>query len=131
MFIFTICDPHLTSTHTMADYENVIDELFTTRQYNMKVLPQLNSTEPVYLDISLQFLGIDDISEAKEKMISTDYLDISWEDRRLAWESQYYGYLPRIFVPQGDLWKPDLVLMNSFKTFQGFGGSFYYTSQNF
>ena len=126
IFLATICHFQLTSTHTFVDYENVVWELFNSRQYNNKVLPQLNSTEPVYLDISLHFSGIDEINEVKETVISTGYLDISWYDERLAWESHDYGYLPRIFVPQDDLWKPDLVLVKGFKKFKGFGGSFYY-----
>ena len=108
------------------DYENVLYEIFTERKYDKNVLPKQNSTHPVSLEISLIFLGLEEIDETKEKMVSTGYLEMSWLDPSLWWDSEYFGDLRQISVRQDFLWTPDLFLVNGVKKFNGFGGSFYY-----
>ena len=61
-------------------YENVLHEIFTERKYDKNILPKLNSTEAVSLGISLIFIGLEEIDETKEKLVSTGYLEMSWLD---------------------------------------------------
>ncbi|KAK3084525.1 hypothetical protein FSP39_014742 [Pinctada imbricata] len=110
---------------TKTDYTNVVTEVFTTNGYNKKILPR-NGSEPVYLDLSFYFLGINEISEVNEKMVTTGYLVIQWTDSGLSWDSDNHNNLDRIFVPQNDIWKPDIFLQNGFKKFAELGGSYYY-----
>ena len=111
---------------TKQDYANVITEIFTTNQYNKKVLPAEDSQNPVQLDLSLHFLGINEIDEVAEKMVTTGYLSISWPDDGLAWNATQHNNLPNVFVPQDDIWKPDIFLQNGFTKFKELGGSYYY-----
>ena len=113
-------------SHTREDYENVLYDIFTTRGYNKDVLPRLNSSEPVYLDVSLHFTKITAIDEKNEKMTSTGYLEIHWEDPGLRWNSKDFGNLQYVYIRQEKIWVPDMFLVNGAKTFSGFGGSFYH-----
>ena len=114
------------SSQTKQDHINVITEIFTTNQYNKKVLPQEDATSPVVLDLSFFFLGINEIDELAEKLVTTGYLLISWTDDGLAWNSTQHNNLETIFIPQTDIWKPDIFLQNGFTKFKELGGSYYY-----
>ena len=116
----------LTISQTRTDYANVMDAIFNTRGYNKKVLPRLNITTPVLLDIDLDFLGIDAINEISEIMTSSGFLGVSWKDTGLSWIPKYYGNLDTIFVPQNDIWKPDIFLVNGYRKIVELGASFYY-----
>ena len=61
------------SSQTKQDHINVMTEIFTTNQYNKKVLPQEDATSPVVLDLSFFFLGINEIDELAEKLVTTGY----------------------------------------------------------
>ena len=113
------------NSQTTTDYKNVLTEIFTTNSYDKRVRPTVGSN-PVTLDLSLYFLGINEIDEKKEKLVTTGYLYISWQDSGLNWSSSSHGNLDRIFVPQTDVWKPDIFLQNGFKKFSELGGSYYY-----
>ena len=126
LFIFVVFLPEGAHTQTKEDYEDILYEIFTTRGYNKNALPRLNFSQPVYLDVSLNLMGIEEIDEEKEKMISTGYLEIFWEDPGLVWDSVYFGNLKHIYVRQDDIWIPDIFLVNGAGKFSGFGGSFYY-----
>ena len=116
----------LTISQTRTDYANVMDAIFNTRGYNKKVLPRLNITTPVLLDIDLDFLGIGAINEISEIMTSSGFLGVSWKDTGLSWVPKYYGNLDTIFVPQNDIWKPDIFLVNGYRKIVELGASFYY-----
>ena len=115
-----------TRSQTRENYENVLFDIFTTRGYNKKVLPRLNFSEPVYLDISLHFIRIKEIDEKNEKLISTGYLEIQWNDPGLRWSSEDFGNLQHVYIRQDEIWIPDIFLVNGAKTFSGFGGPFYH-----
>ncbi|KAK3103707.1 hypothetical protein FSP39_021180 [Pinctada imbricata] len=80
---------------------------------------------PILLDVSLYFLGINEIDELEEKLVTTGYLSIFWQDFRLSWDETLYNDIHIIYYPQDEVWKPDIVLYNGFQRFQQLGGSFY------
>ena len=88
----------LTIPQTKTDNANVMDAIFNIRGYNKKVLPRLNITTPVLLDIDLDFLGIDAINEISEIMTSSGFLGVSWKDTGLSWIPKYYGNLIRYLL---------------------------------
>ena len=117
-------------SHTREDYQNVLYDIFTTKEYNKFVFPRLNSTEPVYIDVSLHFMRIEEIDEKNEKMISTGYLEIIWQDPGLRWDSEHYGNIQQVYIQQNEMWIPDIFLVNRAGQFSGFGGSFYPSEPN-
>ncbi|KAK3096268.1 hypothetical protein FSP39_025134 [Pinctada imbricata] len=109
-----------------TDYQNVYTKIFTTNAYNKKILPRPDIYHPIILDISFFFLGINEIDELNEKFVTTGFLWIQWADEGLSWSPIDHNNLERIYVPQNDVWKPDIVLANGFKRFVELGGEFYF-----
>ena len=107
----------------ITNFRNIMKEIFGTNEYDKRIRPA-NMTETLYVDVNLYFDGILHLSEVDQKMTSVGYFYISWNDPGLMWASSSYGDIEKIYVPQNDIWKPDIVLQNGFKTFKEMGESF-------
>ena len=124
--VITILFLGVSNSQHNEDYKNLLSEIFTTRGYNKNVLPRINSSQPVYLDVNLNSLAIEEIDEKNEKMTSSGFLWIYWKDPDLKWDSTKFGNLKHIYIRQEEIWVPDMFLVNGAGKFSGFGGSFYY-----
>ena len=119
-------------SYTKQDYLNVMTDIFDTNKYNKKVLPASDyDSSAVLLDVSFHVMGINDIDEIAEKLVTAGFLYISWVDSGLSWNFTQHNDLQRIFVPQKDIWRPDIFLQNGFSKFKGLGGSFYYVEVDY
>ncbi|XP_052703156.1 neuronal acetylcholine receptor subunit alpha-3-like [Crassostrea angulata] len=114
------------TSQTSNDLKNLVDTLFDS--YSSKVRPVVNQQHPLQLDVSFYVSSVNEVNEVDEKMVTTGYLELSWTDELLKWTPADYNNTDTIFVPQNDIWKPDLVLKNGFKKFEELGGKFYYLS---
>ena len=123
LYAFNYID--IVSSQNRTHYEGILNRIFTTNKYNKKVLPSDDYSNPVALDASLFFMGINEINELEEKFVTTGYLFLNWYDSMFTWDLNDFGGITKIFVPQDDVWKPDIVLKNGFKRFREMGGSFY------
>ncbi|XP_062592388.1 acetylcholine receptor subunit alpha-like [Saccostrea cucullata] len=94
--------------------------------YDRKVRPIADQSFPVVLDVSFNLRSIIRVDEVNEKLETSGYLSVLWEDAMLTWDPETNGGIERIFLPQSTIWIPDLVLGNGFKKFEEFGGSFYF-----
>ncbi|KAK3089935.1 hypothetical protein FSP39_007751 [Pinctada imbricata] len=122
---------HFVLSSTKSDYAGVLEEIFQTNKYNKKVLPQEDSDEPLEVHISFQLFGINEIDEVLEKMVTTGYLVVSWNDLGLAWDPSNHNQVENVFVPQDDVWKPDVFLQNGFKKLVELGTPSYYISVDY
>ncbi|XP_022289462.2 neuronal acetylcholine receptor subunit alpha-6-like [Crassostrea virginica] len=111
-------------TQTSGDLKELISDVFDS--YSNKIRPVLYQSDPLNLDVSFYLSSITEVNEVKEKLVTTGFLELSWTDEHLTWTPSDYNNTQEIFVPQNDIWKPDLVLKNGFKKFEEIGGSFYY-----
>ena len=57
-------------------------------------------------------------------MTSTVQLVIMWQDVALAWEPEKRDGFTRMLLPQDDIWKPDISLMNGFEKIAPLGAAF-------
>ncbi|XP_061171691.1 neuronal acetylcholine receptor subunit alpha-3-like [Saccostrea echinata] len=109
---------------TPKQVQSLISILFSN--YDKRVRPVADQSLPVILDVSFNLISIIGVDEVNEKLESSGYLTVQWHDAMLTWDPETNDGIERIFVPQNDIWKPDLVLGNGFKKFEEFGGSFYF-----
>ncbi|XP_048745961.1 neuronal acetylcholine receptor subunit alpha-6-like [Ostrea edulis] len=114
------------TSQTNENTQTLINAIFTN--YSSKVRPVINQEQPLPLDVSFYLSSINDVDEVKEKLVTTGYLSLTWTDELLRWTPADYNDTVIIFIPQNDIWKPDLVLKNGFKKFEELGGTFYYLS---
>lgn len=99
---------------------------FTVEEYDKRIRPVEHQGFTLDLDVSLQFSGINSLDEVNGIFTTSGYMVLQWFDSFLMWDPQYYENITEIYLPQNEIWKPDLVLKNGVKSFKELGGSFYY-----
>ncbi|XP_060600265.1 neuronal acetylcholine receptor subunit alpha-7-like [Ruditapes philippinarum] len=105
------------------DAKNLRKQLFVTDGYDKKVRPSNNQSDPIEVYVSLYLLSINELSETTETLKTTAYLWITWYDEFLQWDPSDYGGIDYYHWPQGDVWKPDVALKNSFLEYKELGVS--------
>ncbi|XP_053406627.1 neuronal acetylcholine receptor subunit alpha-2-like [Mercenaria mercenaria] len=93
--------------------------------YYTYVRPVLDQSAVVDVTADLYLIGINSFDNSEQKLTTTAYLEITWTDEIIAanWSDTN---VDTIYVPQTDVWIPDLALQNGFKTLSGLGDKFLY-----
>ncbi|XP_052086270.1 neuronal acetylcholine receptor subunit beta-2-like [Mytilus californianus] len=123
LFIFAIFIGHA-YCQTDTDAKNLLTNLFTTQSYNKLVRPTTNQSNPTTIYLEFFLYGINAFDEIQQKLTTTAYLEIYWYDELLTWTPSSYGNLADIFLPQEDIWRPDIALENGFKDLESLGSKF-------
>lgn len=97
---------------TVTNAKGIETEIFTTNSYNKNVRPITDQSQPVDISMTLHLLGIDDFIMVEQKIQTSAYLTMEWTDSELTWNSATYGGITEIFLPQGQIWRPDVILEN-------------------
>ncbi|XP_062602770.1 neuronal acetylcholine receptor subunit beta-3-like [Saccostrea cucullata] len=119
--ILTVHCTHLSPT--IEDYQALTNRLLAN--YSSKIRPIWDQSKSLPIQVSMWLAGINDVNDVAQKMVTTAYLEVTWTDAMLTWNSTETGIFWMHFS-QKDLWIPDIVLSNGFTTFQPLGGDFYY-----
>ncbi|XP_004563946.2 acetylcholine receptor subunit epsilon isoform X1 [Maylandia zebra] len=89
----------------------LIGDLF--KNYNKNIRPVLHPEDKVGVQIKLTLTNLISLNEKEETLTTNVWIEIQWNDYRLAWNaSQYYG-IEVIRVPCKTVWLPDIVLENN------------------
>lgn len=104
--------------------KNLTKQLFETNAYDNTLRPANDQMSPTDLKVSFYLSSLNKLDELEEKLITTAYLTLEWQDEFLTWDLTSFP-VPRITIPQNKVWKPDFVLKNGFTEFKELGGSFY------
>ncbi|CAC5395357.1 CHRNB2 [Mytilus coruscus] len=123
LFIFAIFIEYA-YCQTDTDAKNLLTNLFTTQSYNKLVRPTTNQSNPTTIYLEFFLYGINAFDEIQQKLTTTAYLEIYWYDELLTWTPSSYGDLADIFLPQEDIWRPDIALENGFKDLESLGSKF-------
>ena len=98
------------SCQTMLDTHNVLSKLMTN--YDKRVRPATDQSQPVYVNVSLNLIAIQEFDEVSEKLSIVAVLNLAWHDERMTWNFWEYNNTYGVNVPMGDVWTPRLVLTN-------------------
>ncbi|CAC5388586.1 unnamed protein product [Mytilus coruscus] len=107
-----------------TDVQSLLTQLFTTNNYNTLIRPSTNQSAPKEIDISFNLYGITDVDEIEQKLTTTGWLVITWKDDLLTWTPASYNGLDKLYLPQGNVWKPDVSLQNGFSELEELGSKF-------
>ena len=122
---FIIISAHvgISQSFTCDDVKTLLNTLFVTNSYNKDVRPSLDHDNPlnVYMDIYL--MGINELDVVGQKMVTTAYLELVWEDENIVWDYNTND-IEYIYLPQKNIWKPDLSLQNGFTKIKELGDDF-------
>ncbi|XP_063407210.1 neuronal acetylcholine receptor subunit beta-2-like [Mytilus trossulus] len=114
----------LATLQSNTDVQSLLTQLFTTNNYNTLIRPSTNQSEPKEIDISFNLYGITDVDEIEQKLTTTGWLVITWQDDLLTWTPASYNGVEKIYLPQGNIWKPDVSLQNGFNELEELGSKF-------
>ncbi|XP_052244555.1 acetylcholine receptor subunit beta-like isoform X1 [Dreissena polymorpha] len=109
-------------TSTVDDVNRLLARAKSSN-YNKRIRPLKNQTNAIEVKLGLILHSILDFDIPKEALSTSVQLQVHWQDELLAWEKDDYGGIEEMLFPQDDIWKPDLRLNNSYKSFTGFGSA--------
>ncbi|XP_060577763.1 acetylcholine receptor subunit alpha-type acr-16-like [Ruditapes philippinarum] len=110
-----------TPTSNASERHRLYTELFVNQGYNSKVPPFPYELGAFDVSISFELETIIDLDQITETLKTASYMVIEWNDTYLQWNRTEYNNLYLTFWPQNDIWKPDIVLANSVKSYESLG----------
>lgn len=120
-FVFLLILLQMTHCNTNSDLKSLQEELFNTRNYKKMIPPRKDTTEPLIVYTSFHLHGINYLDEVEEKLTSTAHLELVWTDTFLTWNPDNYSDIDYFYLPQSQVWKPDISLQNGFTKLQELG----------
>lgn len=101
-----------TNSTNLTRTENDLHK-FLFKDYNTNIMPKLNKTTPIHVLLDMYLLAIENIDERRQSITVRVFLEISWTDQFLTWNSEEFGGIEKINVKDEDIWVPDIALMNA------------------
>lgn len=83
---------------TPDDVNMLLSDLFTN--YNPRVRPVQNQMDPVVMDVSLYLFSVNEVDEVNEKLVTTGFLDLKWNDALLQWDPNSHNGIDLLNLPQ-------------------------------
>lgn len=83
---------------TPDDVNTLLNDLFTN--YNPRVRPVQNQMYPVVMDVSLYLFSVNEVDEVNEKLVTTGFLELTWNDTLLQWDPNSYNGVDLLNIPQ-------------------------------
>lgn len=128
MHMLTYILVHLTinrvsSSGSQAESQ-LIEHLFDGNNYLQNVIPRFDLSIAMDLTIDLSLLGMVELNELEQKLVTSGYLWITWTDELLTWDPDDYDGVYSFHIPQSKVWKPDLGLWNGFQKTSELGNEF-------
>uniref|UniRef100_A0A2I3GIG8 Neurotransmitter-gated ion-channel ligand-binding domain-containing protein n=1 Tax=Nomascus leucogenys TaxID=61853 RepID=A0A2I3GIG8_NOMLE len=82
------------------------------KNYNPLERPVANDSQPLTVYFSLSLLQIMDVDEKNQVLTTNIWLQMSWTDHYLQWNVSEYPGVKTVRFPDGQIWKPDILLYN-------------------
>ncbi|KAK3590159.1 hypothetical protein CHS0354_041213 [Potamilus streckersoni] len=108
---------------TSDNTKSLLTKLFTTDGYNKAVRPTFDQNLATNVSIGFYLTGIIEFDSQKERLTTSGYLTIRWNDCYLQWQPSHYNGTSVLFIYQDNVWKPDIALQNGVSEFKGLGSS--------
>ncbi|KAK3584819.1 hypothetical protein CHS0354_006235 [Potamilus streckersoni] len=111
------------NVQTSENAKNLLYQIFNASAYNKAVRPTYEQNTSTDVVIDFYLTSIINLDSQKEKLTTSGYLTISWNDYYLQWTPATYGELTSTFIPQDNVWKPDISLQNGVSELKGLGST--------
>ena len=69
--------------------------------------------------------------KVSQRLTSIGQFEVSWEDPSLTWDPTKRQGVVQVLLPQNDLWKPDIALINGFSKIKAMGAKFMFIDTNY
>lgn len=92
-------------------------------RYNKYVRPCVSLHEPIEISIEFSLMNINELDELTGKFSVIGFFYISWSDPRVHWDTKEFNNVHSLFLPQNLVWKPTILLTNSFAIHHNLGNN--------
>nr|XP_056722011.1 CHRNA7-FAM7A fusion protein [Euleptes europaea] len=83
------------------------------KNYNPLERPVGNDSQPLTVSFGLSLMQIMDVDEKNQVLTTNIWLHMYWTDYYLQWNVSDYPGVKNVRFPDGQIWKPDILLYNS------------------
>ncbi|XP_069480855.1 neuronal acetylcholine receptor subunit alpha-7 [Ambystoma mexicanum] len=83
------------------------------KNYNPLERPVANDSHPLTVTFGLSLMQIMDVDEKNQVLTTNVWLQMYWTDYYLQWNVSEYPGVKNVRFPDGQIWKPDILLYNS------------------
>ncbi|KAH1183629.1 CHRNA7-FAM7A fusion protein isoform X1 [Mauremys mutica] len=83
------------------------------KNYNPLERPVANDSQPLTVYFTLSLMQIMDVDEKNQVLTTNIWLQMYWTDYYLQWNMSDYPGVKNVRFPDGQIWKPDILLYNS------------------
>ncbi|KAI4874979.1 hypothetical protein NFI96_026517, partial [Prochilodus magdalenae] len=83
------------------------------KNYNKNIRPVRHPDDKVEVQVKLTLTNLISLNEKEETLTTNVWIEIQWNDYRLAWNTSEYHGIGIIRVPYSTVWLPDIVLENN------------------
>ena len=77
-----------------------------------KVRPIVNQSLPLQVALDLVLISINTIHEQQQTFQANVWIEVTWTDFSLTWDSDQYEGIGSALLPLKNIWRPDLCFMN-------------------
>ena len=88
-------------------------ELLVTRQYDRISRPVKNHLTQTKVDMRITINEFVELDTVNSVLVTDAWFHINWRDEFLSWDPNEYQQLKQIHMNPNEIWKPDLVLINT------------------
>lgn len=88
-------------------------ELLVTRQYDRMSRPVKNHLTQTKVDMRITINEFVELDTVNSLLVTDAWFHITWKDELLTWDPNDYQQLKQIHMNPNEIWKPDLVLINT------------------
>jgi nicotinic acetylcholine receptor len=90
--------------------------------YNRMVRPVIDQSQAVSVGVELHITNVRKLDERSQMLWMNGFMGLQWRDEYLTWNTSVYGDVTQIFLPNDQIWLPDLVVYNSVDNLFDIGG---------
>uniref|UniRef100_A0A914VVZ6 Neurotransmitter-gated ion-channel ligand-binding domain-containing protein n=1 Tax=Plectus sambesii TaxID=2011161 RepID=A0A914VVZ6_9BILA len=95
------------------DEKKLLTKLF--ENYDTRVRPVLENSDKLTVEVGVTLRKLIKVNPVANTFEAIAWIVQKWQDYQLRWDPTHYGGINRVYVPQTDVFKTDLVLYNSAK----------------
>ncbi|KAL3864396.1 hypothetical protein ACJMK2_006083 [Sinanodonta woodiana] len=115
----------LSNTYNSNDVKTLMTNMFTGYYNTVRPIDPQETVVSISVDFFLN--GINEYDDDNNKLTTTAYLKIIWNDNALS-SSWTPASVPEVIVAQTAVWLPDITLLNGFNALAGLGSSRLYVT---
>ncbi|XP_057312193.1 neuronal acetylcholine receptor subunit alpha-3-like isoform X2 [Hydractinia symbiolongicarpus] len=108
-------DPTYQSMDTSE--QNLLRHLFCN--YSVHSRPVKHLTQPVHVNIQVNIVRLDSVSEKEQSMRTKLHISYQWKNLNLAWKRKDYNNVTEVIMPKSKLWTPPVQLLNEASRIHG------------